>query len=67
MHPVLTVGARYSNNVQEVGQRDGHEGGLYDVRLHVDVLDPLKRRGPIRNGPGMSKVPAVEVVNRAVN
>ena len=42
MYTVLTIGARNGNNVQEVGQRVGHERGLYDVRVHVDVLDPLE-------------------------
>ena len=67
MYPVLTVGARYRNNVEEVGQRVGHKRGLYDISVHVDVLDPVKRRGPVRHGLGMSKVPTVEVVNRAVD
>ena len=65
MHPVLAVGARNGNNVEEVSQRVGHERELYDIRVHVDILDLVKRRGPVRHNLDMSKVPAVVVVNRA--
>ena len=67
MNTVLTVNACYGNNVQEVGQRVGYERGLYDVRLQVDFLDPVKRRRKVRHGLKMSKVPAVEIVIIAVD
>ena len=62
---ILTVGARYRNNVQEVGQRVKHERELYDIRVHVDVLVRLKQRQPIRLGLRVSKVSAVEM-NKAI-
>ena len=67
MHPIFTVGARDRNNIHEVGQRVGHERWLYDIHVHVDVFDPLERRRPIRLGLGMTKAPAVEIVNGALD